>query len=87
MEQLGELASEKPLVALKALADLQHLIPQTSQEAASMGMPRSAISCGTRCAVAAALLDASIARRVSSSPSTHRRWIDGCGAGTPSRPR
>ncbi|WP_405419244.1 hypothetical protein [Streptomyces erythrochromogenes] len=32
--QLGVLAAEEPLVALKALADLRHLIAQTGQDAA-----------------------------------------------------
>ncbi|MFD5489509.1 hypothetical protein ACFWIV_29045 [Streptomyces virginiae] len=34
VEQLGDLASEEPLVALKALADLRHLIAQTGKDAA-----------------------------------------------------
>ncbi|WKV76517.1 hypothetical protein AW27_033690 (plasmid) [Streptomyces sp. PCS3-D2] len=34
VRQLGDLAADEPLVALKALADLRHLIAQTGQDAA-----------------------------------------------------
>ncbi|MEU6212785.1 hypothetical protein ABZ891_23135 [Streptomyces sp. NPDC047023] len=58
MEQLGELASEKPLVTLKALADLRHLIAQTSQEAAyeiaDRGIPIEAVAAALGTSMAAA---------------------------------
>ncbi|MFC9816321.1 hypothetical protein ACFVJM_30160 [Streptomyces virginiae] len=63
VRQLGDLASEEPLVALKALADLRHVIAQTGQDAAyeladrDMSIEEVAAALGTSPAVARTYLN------------------------------